>query len=683
VNDAQCSSLPASARKDTPVSSVLLVEDDADYAELVRRRLVALGGLAVHSVSCLRDAREHLASSPADCVLLDLALPDASGLEALLATRTAAPQAAVIVLTGNDDEKLPLQALVEGAQDYILKSDANAATLDRAIRYATERKRQENELAAREGLSRAVLDSLSAPTVLLSETGRIVAVNEAWRDLQREGLAGLGEDYIELCRRPPTDLPPAHETAPGLAWVLAGAPLFELDYSCGAGDERRWYSLRITPLRTGGLGAVVSHIPITRLKLAEEELAHLALHDQLTGLPNRRLFFDRLSQALGRALRVSSPLHVIDIDIDHFKSFNDSFGHAVGDEVLAHVARTLEAVVRPGDTVARLAGDEFVLLVEDAAPDGSSRALTSRLTAALREPFKAGGRMLRLTASIGVATSAPVDTPEEVLARADAVLYTAKRHGRDRVAWETEPASYSDALTRQLPAAIVGGELELYAQPIVRIPTGATAGHELLVRWRHPERGLLLPSEFIPEAERSGAIIELGRWVLSNACRALAHPADGFLSINVSAAQLHDPALLTIVRHARDEGRDVSRLCLEITESAVIADLNLAHTLLSKLRALGVRIAIDDFGAGQTSLRYLHDLPVDVLKIDRSLVSRLGGDDRARLIVTAVVELGRALGLDVVGEGAETTEQAEALRHLGCQLGQGFRWAEPQPLWAA
>jgi predicted signal transduction protein with EAL and GGDEF domain len=330
---------------------------------------------------------------------------------------------------------------------------------------------------------------------------------------------------------------------------------------------------------------------------------------------------------------------------------------------------------RSGDTVAHLAGDEFVVVVETARGNRASlEEFTGRFTAALRQPFAVDGRAMQITASLGVAVSAPGDTPAALLSRADQALYSAKRQGRDRVVWDAEPA-HSDVLARDLPAAILGGGLRLQSQPIVWIADGRIAGHELLVRWQHPDRGLLLPDDFIPEAERTGAIVEVGRWVLRQACARLLPGGHGFLSINVSATQLQDSALLSLVQRAQDDGMDVRRLCIEITESAVIRDLGMVHTLLTKLRALGVKIAIDDFGAGQTSLQYLHDLPVDILKIDRSLVSRLGHDDRSTLIVTAIVELGRALGLDVVGEGAETAVQARALEMLGCPLGQGFHWA--------
>lgn len=661
---------------------LLMVEDDGDFAGLLLRRLRALDVFTVAHVSRLHHALQHVADHPVDVILLDLFLPDARDLEALTALRDAAPRTAIIILTALVDDAMAMAALVEGAQDFILKDDATSAVIGRAVLYAIERKRQGNELEAREALNRSILDALSSPTVLLDSAGRIVAVNAAWSDLQRdtERNVAVGADYLELCHGPPMDLPPAAELADGLAAILRGrSALFELDYSCGVGDERRWYSVHITPCPSDALGAVVTHVPITRMKLVEEELAHLALHDLLTGLPNRRLLFDRLAQSLARARRAEASVAVVYVDIDHFKSFNDTFGHAVGDAVLMRVAHCLSQVVRPGDTVGHLAGDEFVVLVEDTPDEQSVRDFTSRLSGALREPFTVDGTVLRLTASVGVAMSVCDDTPEQALARADQALYSAKRQGRDRVIWEGH-GDDTDLLASGLPAAIEAGELRLHAQPIVRLPDCSVAGHELLVRWQHPDRGLLLPNEFIPQAERSGAIVDLGRWVLHEACRWLRQSTTGFVSINVSALQLQDPALLTILRSARDEGVDVTRLCLEITETAVISDLNRARTLLSRLRLLGAKVAIDDFGAGQTSLRYLHDLPVDILKIDRSLISRLGSDNRAALIVTAVIELGRALNLDVVGEGAETIMQADVLELLGCPFGQGFRWAEPTPV---
>ena len=660
--------------------NLLVVEDDADYAALVMRRLAPHGSFVVRRVSRLRQAEDHLQRHEVDCVLLDLSLPDARGMATLAAIVAAAPSAAIVILTGNTDDATALEALAQGAQDYIVKADASAPVLERAIRYGIERKRERNELEAREVVNRAILDGLSSPTILLDPDRVILAVNAAWHDLQRgdERDPAIGADYLDVCRRQPMDLPPAGHVEAGVNAVLRGeTAMFELDYSCGVGDERRWYSVRITPCPGAVFGAVATHVPITRLKLAEEELAHLALHDQLTGLPNRRLLFDRLGQGLARARRSDSKLAVVYVDVDHFKSFNDTFGHAVGDAVLMHVGHCLSQVVRPGDTVGHIAGDEFVLLIDAAPDEGSVRELTSRLTAGLRMPFEAMGRTLRLSASVGVATSLPDDSPESILIRADEALYAAKRQGRDRVVWQTDSAR-SGALTRELPAAIANGELRLYAQAIVAIPQGAIAGHELLIRWQHPLRGLLLPEEFIPEAERSGVVLELGRWVVERACARLA--ADGgrtFVSVNLAAPQLSDPRLLEILRRARDAGTDLARLCLEITEGAVMADIELASSQLSGLRDLGARVAIDDFGAGQTSLRYLHALPIDMLKIDRGLIGRVGSDDRTNLIVTALVELGRALHLDVIAEGAETVEQRRALEALGCPFGQGFIWAQP------
>jgi diguanylate cyclase (GGDEF)-like protein len=662
--------------------TLLVVEDKTDYAELVVRRLGSHRGFRAQRVSSLEGATRHMGHNEVDCLILDLSLPDAHGLQALRVLRRIAPATAIIVLTGNPDEALPGTALAAGAEDYLLKAETDTAGLQRAVMYAIERKRQGNEIAAQATVARAILDALSSPTVLLDPGGRIVAVNAAWNDLQRDENrdVGMGADYLELCRRPPADLPPAEAAAPGLAAVLAGgSEMFELDYACGENDERRWYALCITPCPGPAMGAVVTHVPITRLKLVEEELAHLALHDHLTGLPNRRLFFDRLGQALSRAERAAAPLGVIYVDIDHFKSINDTYGHAVGDAVLAHVGGCLGDAVRSVDTVAHLAGDEFAVLIEGGtASQTALTEFTTRFTSALCEPFSVGGRTLRVSASLGVAVSVPGEPAAGLLARADQALYSAKRQGRDRIVWDG--ANAGDAtVARDLPAAVLGGALRLHQQPIVWIPDGHAAGHELLVRWQHPDRGLLLPDQFIPEAERSGTIIELGRWVLRRACERLYPGADGFLSMNVSATQLEDPALLAVIRRAHEDGIDVTRLCLEITESAVIADLSLAHSLLAEIRAFGVKIAIDDFGAGQTSLRYLHDLPVDILKVDRTLISRLGHDDRATLIVTAIVELGRALGFSVVGEGVETAAQAHALALLGCPLGQGFYWSEPQP----
>jgi diguanylate cyclase (GGDEF)-like protein len=661
---------------------LLLVEDDRDYAFLVTRRLRGglLEGAEVHHVDTMADARAHLGATEVDCVLLDLSLPDARGMEGVLALREVAPATPVIVLTGNADHALPLLALGHGAQDYLEKAQATPEVLRRAVRYAVERKRQENELSRRESFNRAVLDALPAPTVVLSAMGRIVAANRAWSRSFGGSAAtvAIGEHYREAADR--LFGWTAASAWPGVGGVLAGAEaLFELDFEVTApGRDSEWFSLRATPLRPGE-GVVVTHVPITRQKRAEAELGWLALHDQLTGIPSRRLFYERLEQALARGRRSGEDTGVLYLDLDRFKAVNDSYGHLAGDVVLRTIVARLQEELRDGDTLARLAGDELAVLPEEARSRPELRELGEQLCAAVRLPIVLeDGREVAVTASAGGAVARDVKA-DVLMSRADEALRRMKERGRDGVRlYSDAPTAFHPHLLSELASALATDHLRLHAQPVVRLADGAVVGHELLVRWDHPERGLLPPDHFIPEAERSGLIVPLGRWVLEQACALLRRHPTGFLSVNVSGAQLADPGLLATVHRARDEGVDLRRLTLEITETVVMRDIEASRRILQTIRELGVRIAVDDFGAGQTSLGYLHQLPVDVLKVDRSLISRLGRDTRVRLIVAAVIELARALHLDVVVEGAETVGQEQELRALGCPLGQGFIWGRPR-----
>jgi diguanylate cyclase (GGDEF)-like protein/PAS domain S-box-containing protein len=657
---------------------VLLIEDDPDYALLVRRRL-GTESIRVAHVSTMAAAIDHVRASPVDCVLLDLSLPDSYGIGGIDGLRAVAPQMPVIVLTANADVALPLSALAQGAQDYLLKTEASRDVLRRAVRYATERKRHENELAAREAFSRAILDALPAPTAVLDALGRIAAVNRAWEELTgADATLAVGASYSEAA---PLVVGLRPELAlPGIAAVLTGrAPTFELDYESTLGHgEPDWFSLRVSPLAGAGAGAVVTHVPITRQKRAEQELGWLALHDQLTGIPNRRLLFERLEHALAVGRRTGEPVAVLYLDLDHFKTVNDTFGHRAGDIVLRTVAERLHGELREGDTVARLAGDELVVLVEVVPSPDAVRELAERLCARVRQPIAADGREIVITASIGVAIGSEIDA-DILVSRADQALYRAKEAGRDGVVlFDDAPESLHPELLAELAEAPGAGHLRLYAQPVVRLSDRRVEGHELLVRWHHPERGVLPPDHFIPEAERSGLIVPLGRWILEQACSLLRRSDGGFLSVNISGAQLGDPALVDIVLAAAEAGADLARLTVEITETAVMRDLDASTIVLQRLRDMGVRVAVDDFGAGQTSLSYLHRLPVDVLKVDRTLIARLGRDGRVRLIVTAIIELARALRLDVIVEGTETTDQERELQSLGCRLGQGFLWGRPR-----
>jgi diguanylate cyclase (GGDEF)-like protein/PAS domain S-box-containing protein len=432
-------------------------------------------------------------------------------------------------------------------------------------------------------------------------------------------------------------------------------------------------------------------LDVSDRKRMEVELERLALYDPLTGLPNRALFGDRLRHVLARRGRDSATA-VYFLDLDRFKRINDSLGHGAGDEVLREVAERLSAVVRPEDTVARFGGDEFTVLCESVGGVLEAVSIADRLQRPLRQPLRAGGAELRLSASIGVALVEADDNGDgqHLIEDADAAMYRAKERGGARTElFDTamrDNAVRAMRIEQELQRALEQGELRLYYQPGVDLATGQVVGAEALVRWEHPQRGLIMPDRFLGIAEETGLIVPLGMWVMSETCRHLAEwqsrpeTAHLQLSLNLSARELTHPDLVSsVLGCVRDSGVDPHSLTIEVTESTAMADGDTGFRALRDLSGEGIRVAIDDFGTGYSSLEQLRRMPVDIVKVDRSFVSGMSADSTDREIVAAVVGMGRALKLSVVAEGIETTEQAEALRDLGCDIGQGYLYAKPLP----
>lgn len=415
---------------------------------------------------------------------------------------------------------------------------------------------------------------------------------------------------------------------------------------------------------------------------------HQAFHDSLTGLPNRLLLMDRLDHALARASRTDGAVAVLFVDLDTFKNVNDSLGHAAGDLVLGEAAKRLLSCVRSADTAARFGGDEFVVLLEDVDEHRVAR-VANRILEAMNEPFEIQGREAFIGASIGIAVGSR--EADDLLRNADLALYRAKAKGKGQKQ-VFEPEMHVAVVERleleeSLAKALRSSEMILHYQPIVDLRTHRLAGVEALVRWDHPTRGLLMPGEFIPVAEDSRLMIPLGDWVLETACAQAAEwrvrhaAADELtLSVNLSSTQFTDSALVDKVAAALEaSGLPAERLVLELTETAFLHDPETVAELMVELRELGVRMAVDDFGTGNASLRHLARLPIDVLKVDRSFVTRIGIDRRQTAIAASIIALGDSLGMAVVAEGIESADQVAQLLALGCDFGQGFHLARPAP----
>jgi diguanylate cyclase (GGDEF)-like protein len=549
---------------DLDAPRILLVEDDpADARRLLELVELASSGRARLRVATrLAVARSELIERGADCVLLDLDLPDSHGLDTVGGIALAAPWAPIVVLSDPADEALARTTLQLGAQDHLVKGVADGAGVMRSVRYAMERKRVENELA------------------------------------------------------------------------------------------------------------------------------HQALHDPLTGLPNRVLFGERLAGALARCQEQPGFVAVILLDLDRFKMVNDGLGHDAGDELLIEVARRLEETLRSRDSVARLGGDEFLVLCE-VASELEVFEVAERVQHALVPAIVVAGTEVVVTATAGIAaTSDSGVTAGTLLRDADIAMHRAKRAGTARVeVFDTEMhrrVTERLHLEQDLRRGVADGELVAHFQPVVDLTSGAAVGAEALVRWQHPSGELRGPGAFIEVAEETGLIVPMGRQVLEHACSRAAvwgatrRPYPTTMSVNLSARQLADGDLVGEVQDALDRhGVEPARMWFEITEQAIIVDEPVSLATLHSLRSLGVRLCLDDFGTGYSSLTHLTQFPLDGVKIDRSFVAGLGVSDADRAIVRAVIALAQELDLTVVAEGIETREQADELHALGCGLAQGYAFGRP------
>jgi diguanylate cyclase (GGDEF)-like protein len=535
----------------------------------------------------------------------------------------------------------------------------------------------------------AALMGLDDGIAVLDLNSDLVLSNLAWEEFVH-AQSGLlvpvdGERFLDHWERSGLQDQALGALASGLQSVLDGTrALYSRDVEVTDAGAQRWLQVKITPIPDG---CTVTLTDITQRKLVEQRLSHDAMHDHLTGLANRALFTDRLSHALRRRPdRFPVSVALLLIDIDHFKSINDSYGHQDADGVLETVANRIKAGSRPGDTVARLGGDEFAMICDNISDSRLAMRIAQRLLVTVNQPIHMANGELDLSLSIGLAMSDPDSNADarELIQQADTALYRAKLAGRSRVELfdDVLRQEVTERLTleRDLRMAFERKQFRLQYQPMVNLLTSKVSGAEALLRWDHPTKGVVMPDAFIRIVEESNLVLAIGQWVLETACEQAVSWDDPevTISVNVSGRQLQDPEFVTIVVDILERtGLTPDRLCLEITESVLIEDGEKAAQRLSQLRRLGVHVALDDFGTGFSSLSYLHRFPVDIVKIDRSFVEGLGTDEDSRVIVSAIMSMTSALGVDVVAEGVETLAQMEQLIAIGSRTAQGFYFSRP------
>ncbi len=673
-----------------PLRVLLLEDSDADadrIAHWLERDPVQRYEL--HRVVVVSEAVSALLTREYDVVLLDLSVPDSDGLATFQAARAAHPSVPIIVQSALQQEAVALGALNQGAQDYLPKRELTAQMLLRSIRYARERSKTDRALRESEERYKLAVEGANDGIWDWDLKTNRLHLSARWKALLGHGPTEVGhtpQDWFALVH--PDDL---NQFAAAVNHhVDSRTPFLQHEHRMLHADGSwRWCLSRGLAIRDGAGNAyrmAGSMTDISPRKEAEHRLMRLAPYDDLTGLANRALFLSRLSHVIRRTRRNPSyRFAVLFVDLDRFKLVNDSLGHVAGDELLVAVSRRLEEAIRPGDTVARIGGDEFALLLDDVdGPDGAAAA-AARIHESLGCPVSLRGQDVFTSASIGIAEGGSIrETPEELLRKADLAMYRAKRQGRAR-SEEFQAHLHSDVmgefqLEADLRRALDQDEFVVHYQPIINLKNGSVGGFEALARWNRPVHGLVGPGTFIPFAEAHGLMGELGMRLIERACADAARfedltGDDGNLcvSINLSGRQFADEDLVDQIAGAvARSGVDPTRLILELTETALLDKPECAAGMLKRLRALGIRIHLDDFGTGFSSLSYLQRFPIDCLKIDQSFVGGLSDSVEDQAIVRAILGLARSLGMGVVAEGIENAGQLDRLRLMGCQQGQGF-----------
>jgi diguanylate cyclase (GGDEF)-like protein/PAS domain S-box-containing protein len=673
---------------------ILLIQNDPAAADKIRAALATAGSgsFDVEWVRQLSEGLKRLGKRGIDAVLLELSLPDSHGIETFDKLFAIAPDVPILVL-GNGNEALAKEAVGRGAQDYLLAGHLDSYSLPRALRNAIERQVVEDALYIEKERAVVTLNSIGDAVLCTNISGKITYLNlvaEAMTGWSRE--EAIGEPLAEVFRiidgstrktaRDPMEMAVEQNRTVGLTvnCILIRRDGFEsaIEDSAAPIHDRAGH---VT-------GAVIVFHDVSAARAMSVKMTHSAQHDVVTNLPNRLLLNDRITQSIALARRQNKPIAVIFLDLDRFKYINDSLGHAVGDKLLQSVSKRLLASVRASDTVSRQGGDEFVILLSEITHPEDAATSAKKILLSLSAPHFIEGQDLDIAGSIGISVY-PEDggDAETLIMNADTAMYHAKENGSNNVqffkAEMNLKAVERQSLESSLRRALGREEFLLHYQPKVNLDTGEITGVEALIRWQQPERGLVPPAQFVPIAEDCGLIVQIGRWVLREACRqARAWQNAGLpplpIAVNVSAVEFRDRGFVNGVRAILTEtGLEARYLELEVTEGVLMEDGESTASTLQELKILGVHLAVDDFGTGFSSLSYLRQFPIDVLKIDQSFIHQITADPEVSSIVSAIIHMGKSLKHLVVAEGIETQEQRAYLQTQRCTEGQGYLFSRP------
>jgi diguanylate cyclase (GGDEF)-like protein/PAS domain S-box-containing protein len=680
-----------------PDKTVLLIENDPEQTRIIRAMFDGHGShpYKLTRIKCLADAEIYLKEHRVDIVLLDLSLFDPEGLEAIGRVRTAAPHVSIVLLSSVDDEPKAMQAIREGAQDYLIKGQIEPNILMQALGNAVARTTNKEILTDEKDRAQATLNCIADAVVCTDMSGNITFFNPVAGSMMGWSMKdAVGRRLTEILRivdattRKVILDPMAKAASENLTGTLpSNSVLIRRD------GREVFIEDSVAPIhdREGAVtGAVIVFRDVSAARAQSEQMAHLAEHDSLTGLPNRLLFCDRVGQALSLARRHGGQAAVLFLDLDGFKQINDSLGHAAGDKLLQSVAKRLLACVRDPDTVSRYGGDEFAVLLQDVHRHQDAAATARRVLRALGDVYSVDGQQVHVTASIGMSIY-PHDgfDAEMLIKNADTAMYRAKKNGCQSCEFyssELNVCTFERQFTKEdLERALERNELTLHYQPKVNLKTGAITGSEALSRWNHPTHGTVLPGQFIPIAEETGLILAIGAWVFDEACSQARSWADAgvpakTMAVNVSGVQFQSESFLDVLFAAINKtGLDPSILELDVNESVLMRDPERSAFVLKALRDKGVHVSVDQFGTGNSSLSSMQKLPVNALKIDRSFLRQITTIPGGTAAVEAFIDMARGLHLRVIAQGVETVEDLEFLWAHDCDEAQGNFFGPPVP----